>query len=56
METRLKSITSFELYVNFKPMNTISNRWLIAAVVAFFVLLSLFAYMVFSQPEEKYRK
>jgi len=37
-------------------MNTISNMWLVGAVAAFFVLLLLFAYMVFSQPEEKNRK
>lgn len=34
-------------------MNTMSNIWLIGAVAAFFVLLLLFAYMVFSQPGEK---
>jgi len=34
-------------------MNTVFNMWLIGAVAVFFVLLLLFAYMVFSQPQER---
>lgn len=53
MQTSLRSVISFELYVNFITMKTISSMWLIGAVAAFFVLLLLFAYMVLKQPEEK---